>query len=157
MASFMLFAATGSTPTTPHCDSLASTISSSFTTTDMTTYLKATSTTCAQSYNLYPRDQIIGHTGSNGWAEDDPSVGSAGWALVSHGIGQKLFTLNSQDQVVPSLASGVAASGSDWVVTLTADRKFSDGSPVTATAVEKATCMTDVGIRGVGSAVRKLS
>ena len=146
MTSFMLFAATGSTPTTPQCDSLASTIYSSFTTTDMTTYLKATSTTCAQSYNLYPRDQIIGHTGSNGWAEDDPSVGSAGWALVSHGIGQKLFTLNSQDQVVPSLASSVAASGSDWVVTLKSGSFFSDGTAVDATAVMTALQRTNAAL-----------
>ena len=62
---------------------------------------------------MYPRNQMIGHTGTNGWAADDPSVGSAGWALVSHGIGEKLFTLNSDDVVVPSLATGVVKSGND--------------------------------------------
>ena len=45
----------------------------------------------------YPRDQVIGHTGTNGWAEDDPSVGRMG--AVSHGIGEKLF-LHKNDEVV---------------------------------------------------------
>ena len=135
MLSSMLLAATGSTPTTPQCDALAASIASAYTMTDMTTYHLATSNACKEQYNLYPRGQVIGHTGSNGWAEDDPAVGSAGWALVSHGIGQKLFTLNEQDQVVPSLASSVVKSGNDWVLTLKSGRKFSDGTDVTATAV----------------------
>ena len=62
MASFMLFAATGSTPTTPQCDSLSSSIVGDYTTVDMTTYKKATSTSCEEIYNLYPRNQIVGRT-----------------------------------------------------------------------------------------------
>ena len=135
MAAFMLLASTGTTPTTPQCDKLAPTIASHFTIADMGAYKKATSPSCQQDYILYPRDQIVGHTATNGWAEDDPSVGSAGWALVSHGIGQKLFTLNHEDHVVPSLAEKVEKSGDDWVLTLKSGRKFSDGSSVTATAV----------------------
>ena len=131
-------AAAGTTPTTPQCDKLATAIASHYDITDMGAYKKATSPQCKQDYMLHPRDQIVGHTGTNGWAEDDPAVGSAGWALVSHGIGQKLFTLNVKDQVVPSLAEKVEKSGNDWVLTLTSGRKFSDGSPVTATTIETA-------------------
>ena len=130
--------ATGTTPTTPQCDKLATAIASHYTIEAMGSYKKATSPECKQDYILYPRDQIVGHTGTNGWALDDPAEGSAGWALVSHGIGQKLFTLNEKDEVVPSLAEKVEKSGNDWVVTLKSGRKFSDGSPVTATAVETA-------------------
>ena len=135
MATFMLLATSGTTPITPQCDKLAPLIASHYTIADMGAYKKASSTHCQQDYILYPRDQIVGHTGTEGWAEDDPSVGSAGWALVSHGIGQKLFTLNEQDHVVPSLAEKVEKSGNDWVLTLKSGRKFSDGSPVTATTV----------------------
>lgn len=135
--------ATGTTPTTPQCDKIATAIASHYTIEAMgSEYKKATSPKCKQDYILYPRDQIVGHTGTNGWAEDDPAEpdSSAGWALVSHGIGQKLFTLNDKDQVVPSLAEKVEkmATGNDWVLTLKSGRKFSDGSPVTATAVETA-------------------
>ena len=132
--------ATGATPTTPQCDKLDAAIADHFTIEAMGSYQKATSPKCKQEYMLYPRDQIVGHTGTNGWAEDDPAEpdSSAGWALVSHGIGQKLFTLNEKDEVVPSLAEKVEKEGNDWVLTLKSGRKFSDGSPVTATAVETA-------------------
>ena len=133
--------ATGATPTTPQCDKLDAAIADHFTIEAMGSYQKATSPKCKQEYMLYPRDQIVGHTGTNGWAEDDPAMPagtSAGWALVSHGIGQKLFTLNEKDEVVPSLAEKVEKEGNDWVLTLKSGRKFSDGSPVTAAAVETA-------------------
>ena len=138
MALLCLLASVGSTPTTPQCDALGSTIASTFTLEDRTTYRTATSSQCREVYNLYSRDQVIGHTASTGWAADDPAVGSAGWSLVSHGIGEKLFTLNSNDELVPSLASGIVRSGNDWVLTLKPGRKFSDGTSITATHVMNA-------------------
>ena len=139
MALLCLLASVGSTPTTPQCDALGSTIASTFTLEDRTTYRTATSSQCREVYNLYSRDQVIGHTGTEAWAGDDPSVGSAGWSLVQHGIGEKLFTLNSKDELVPSLASGiVAGSSNDWVLTLKPGRKFSDGTSITATHVMNA-------------------
>jgi len=138
MALLYLLASVGSTPTTPQCDALGSTIASTFTLEHRTTYRTATSPECLEVYNLYSRDQVIGHTASTGWAADDPAVGSAGWSLVSHGIGEKLFTLNSNDELVPSLASGIVRSGNDWVLTLKPGRKFSDGTSITATYVRDA-------------------
>ena len=69
-------------------------------------------------------------------AGDDPAVGSAGWALVSHGIGEKLFTVDSQGHVVPKLASSIVRISEDtWEVTLAPSRHFSDGTPVRAADV----------------------
>ena len=138
MALLCLLASVGSTPTTPQCDALGSTIASTFTLEDRTTYRTATSSQCREVYNLYSRDQVIGHTGTRAWAGDDPSVGSAGWSLVQHGIGEKLFTLNSNDELVPSLASGIVGSSNNWVLTLKPGRKFSDGTSITATHVMNA-------------------
>ena len=138
MALLYLLASVGSTPTTPQCDALGSTIASKFTLEHRTTYRTATSPECLEVYNLYSRDQVIGHTASNGWAADDPAVGSAGWSLVSHGIGEKLFTINSNDELDPSLASGIVRSGNDWVLTLKPGRRFSDGTSITATHVMNA-------------------
>ena len=138
MALLCLLASVGSTPTTPQCDALGSTIASTFTLEDRTTYRTATSSQCREVYNLYSRDQVIGHTGTSAWAGDDPSVGSQGWSLVQHGIGEKLFTLNSNDELVPSLASGIVGSSNNWVLTLKPGRKFSDGTSITATHVMNA-------------------
>ena len=67
---------------------------------------------------------------------DDPASGSTGWALVSHGVGEKLFTVDGDGQVVPRLAHSVVRQpDGSWLLTLAAGRKFSDGSPVTATDV----------------------
>ena len=69
---------------------------------------------------------------------DDPagvaSGDNTGWALVSHGIGEKLFTLNSAGEFVAELASAMPVKKSDgsWTVTLASGHKFSDGSAVTA-------------------------
>ena len=69
-------------------------------------------------------------------AATDPAEGSAGWALVSHGVGEKMFTVNSKDEVVPQLAkSANRTAANSWVVTLKSGRFFSDGSPVTAADV----------------------
>ena len=65
----------------------------------------------------------------------DPADGSAGWALTSHGVGQGLFSVDRDGRVVPVLADSVELDGDGWIVGLRADRRFSDGSPVTAAAV----------------------
>ena len=67
---------------------------------------------------------------------EDPAVGTAGWSLVSHGIGEKLFSVDDQGQLIPHLASSIVRISPDtWEVTLAPSRHFSDGSPVTAADV----------------------
>ena len=68
----------------------------------------------------------------------DPAKGSAGWALVSHGVGEKLFMVDKDGKLVPELAASAERTGElTWTVTLAAGRHFSDGSPVTAAALKK--------------------
>ena len=63
-------------------------------------------------------------------------TGSTGWALVSHGVGEKLFTIDSQGDLVPQLATAAVRTSTNlWTITLAPGRFFSDGSPVTATDV----------------------
>ena len=38
----------------------------------------------------------------------DPAEGSNGWALVSHGIGEQLFRVSREGEVVPNLAASVS-------------------------------------------------
>lgn len=67
---------------------------------------------------------------------DDPAQGNNGWSLVSHGVGEKLYTLNYQEKLVAQLAKSVERiSESRWSVLLEAGRHFSDGSPFTAADV----------------------
>lgn len=69
----------------------------------------------------------------------DPAEGSNGWALVSHGIGEQLFRVSREGEVVPNLAaSAVLNDDGTWTIELAADRFFSDGTPVTAEAVAAA-------------------
>lgn len=69
----------------------------------------------------------------------DPAEGSAGWALVSHGVAEQLFAVSREGTVVPRLASGAVRTGdTTWDVQLTEGRFFSDGSPVDAEAVAAA-------------------
>lgn len=69
----------------------------------------------------------------------DPAQGSAGWALVSHGIAEQLFTVSREGLVVPRLATAAERTGDlAWVVTLAPGRAFSDGTPVDAQAVADA-------------------
>ena len=92
--------------------------------------------TIADAYQL-PK-LTVGQTFMTGG--DDPGIGSTGWALVSHGVGEKLFTVDSQGDVVPRLAESVVKqSDGSWLLTLAPNRKFSDGSTVTATDV--ASCL----------------
>jgi peptide/nickel transport system substrate-binding protein len=66
----------------------------------------------------------------------DPAKGSNGWALVSHGVGENLFTVDRQGKLVPELADKAERSGDlTWTITLKPGRMFSDGTPVTAKAL----------------------
>lgn len=67
----------------------------------------------------------------------DPAQGSAGWALTSHGVGDKLWTVNAAGELVPDLAASAERTGDlTWTVRLAEGRKFSDGSPFTAAALK---------------------
>ncbi|MEM1363293.1 MAG: ABC transporter substrate-binding protein [Pseudomonadota bacterium] len=69
----------------------------------------------------------------------DPAEGSNGWALVSHGIGEQLFSVSRDGEVVPNLASSATQTEDGaWTITLAPNRFFSDGTPVTADAVADA-------------------
>lgn len=68
----------------------------------------------------------------------DPTKGSAGWALASHGVGEKLFMVDKDGKLVPELAASAERTGElTWTVRLAPGRMFSDGSPVTAAALKK--------------------
>jgi peptide/nickel transport system substrate-binding protein len=68
----------------------------------------------------------------------DPTKGSAGWALVSHGVGETLFTVDRDGRLVPELAESAERTGDlEWTVKLAAGHFFSDGAPVTAAALAK--------------------
>lgn len=66
----------------------------------------------------------------------DPAKGSNGWALTSHGVGENLFTVDKDGQLVPELATAAERIDElNWKVVLAPGRFFSDGTPVTAEAV----------------------
>ena len=68
---------------------------------------------------------------------------SAPWALTSHGISEKLFTVDADGNIVGQVAQSVAKiSDLVWEVTLKSGYKFSDGTSVTAALV--ATCLTEL-------------
>ncbi len=84
----------------------------------------------------------------------DPTSGSDPWSLISHGIAEKLFTVNANDEIVPQVAKSIEkVSGIVqevklgevpviWEVTLKDNYKFSDGTAVTAQHV--ADCLTEL-------------
>lgn len=73
----------------------------------------------------------------------DPLAGSTGWALTSHGIAEKLFTVDGNGNIVAQVAKSVKKIDTlTWEVTLKSDYKFSDGTPVTAQHVK--TCLTEL-------------
>jgi peptide/nickel transport system substrate-binding protein len=68
----------------------------------------------------------------------DPTNGSAGWALTSHGVGENLFTVDRDGMLVPQLAVSAERTGDlTWTVKLAPDRIFSNGEPVTAAALKE--------------------
>ena len=69
----------------------------------------------------------------------DPTDGSSGWALTSHGISENLFTVDKDGAIVGVIAeSATKVSEFVWDVTLKADYRFSDGTAVTAARVAAA-------------------
>lgn len=73
----------------------------------------------------------------------DPTVGSTAWALTSHGISEKLFTVDKDGEIVGQVAESVSkVSENVWEVMLKPDYKFSNGMPVTAQSV--ATCLQEL-------------
>ncbi|MBM3650345.1 MAG: peptide-binding protein [Alphaproteobacteria bacterium] len=73
----------------------------------------------------------------------DASEGPAGWALASHGVAEKLFTVDRSGKVVGALATTAERLGvNQWRVRLRGDRFFSDGTPVVAADVAAALMRT---------------
>jgi peptide/nickel transport system substrate-binding protein len=66
----------------------------------------------------------------------DPTQGSAGWALQSHGLAEALFTTDRSGAAVPNLARDARRGPEDaWEVTLLPGLRFSDGVSCDAHAV----------------------
>ena len=58
---------------------------------------------------------VVGQTFLAG--SDDPTQGSTPWALTSHGIAEKLFTVQQNGEIVPQIAQGLEKVGDlawDW-------------------------------------------
>jgi peptide/nickel transport system substrate-binding protein len=71
----------------------------------------------------------------------DPTEGSTAWALISHGVAEKLFTVNETGDVIPQVAASVSKVddlGNVWDIVLKDGYEFSDGTPVTADLVAQA-------------------
>ena len=65
----------------------------------------------------------------------DPRSGSVPWALVSHGIAEKLYTVDQNDDIVPQIAESLTKVDDDgkiWDVTIKSGYKFSDGTVLDA-------------------------
>ena len=76
-------------------------------------------------------------------ASMDPTNGSEGWALTSHGVAEKLFTVDQNDMIVGQVAESVSkVSDLVWDVVLKSEYAFSDGTPVTAQHV--AECLMEL-------------
>ena len=113
-----------------------------------------TQTTIANHYQL--PGLTIGQTFLVGG--DDPAVGSSGWALVSHGVGEKLFTVDSTGTVVPQIASSVTLQGNgNWVLTIAPGKRFSDGSSVTAADVAASLMRTNAALSAAQSSIGTLT
>jgi peptide/nickel transport system substrate-binding protein len=77
---------------------------------------------------------VVGQTMLAG--SEDPTSGSTGWSLTSHGISEKLFTIDKDGKTVPQVAASCTkVSKFIWEVTLKAGYKYSDGTDVTSTHV----------------------
>jgi peptide/nickel transport system substrate-binding protein len=63
---------------------------------------------------------------------DPVDGGSAGWALVSHGVAEKLFVVDKQGVIQPQIAQSLTKVNTyTWDITIKDDYKFSDGTLVT--------------------------
>ena len=75
----------------------------------------------------------------------DPTTGSAGWSLTSHGVSENLFTVNKAGEIIGQIAESAVRDTTDplqWDITLKSGYKFSDGTAVTAADV--AACVAEV-------------
>lgn len=81
---------------------------------------------------LGPNDPVVvGQTFLAG--STDPTEGSTAWALTSHGVAEKLFTVDEHGEIIGQLATSVTkVSDFVWQVELQFGRKFSDGTTVLA-------------------------
>jgi len=74
---------------------------------------------------------MVGQTFMAG--SQDPTSGSTPWSLVSHGIAEKLFTVDKMGEVVPQMAESVTmVDAYTWTVALASGKTFSDGQAVLA-------------------------
>ncbi|KAL3911099.1 MAG: hypothetical protein SGARI_001807, partial [Bacillariaceae sp.] len=74
-------------------------------------------------------------------ASTDPTSGSVPWALISHGIAEKLFTVDQDGEIVSQVGlrvDKVDDDGSLWDVSIKSNYKFSDGTRVDAQHVADA-------------------
>eukprot|EP00747_Dinoflagellata_sp_TGD_P216008 gnl/TRDRNA2_/TRDRNA2_88633_c0_seq1.p1 gnl/TRDRNA2_/TRDRNA2_88633_c0~~gnl/TRDRNA2_/TRDRNA2_88633_c0_seq1.p1 ORF type:complete len:548 (+),score=60.68 gnl/TRDRNA2_/TRDRNA2_88633_c0_seq1:43-1644(+) len=91
----------------------------------------------AASGASHEKPLVLGQTMLAG--STDCTSGSTGWALTSHGIAEKLFTVDSQGQIVGQVAKSVKKLDKfSWEVTLKSGYHFSEGTPVTAKLVADA-------------------
>lgn len=75
----------------------------------------------------------------------DPRKGSVPWALISHGVAEKLFTVDAKDNVVSQVAHSarkIDTKGYEWEITLQSGYSFSDGTAVDAAHV--AACLQEL-------------
>jgi peptide/nickel transport system substrate-binding protein len=73
----------------------------------------------------------------------DPTEGNAPWSLTSHGVAEKLFTVDELGEIVTQVAESVRkVDDLVWEVVLKPGYKFSDGTSVDAQHV--ADCLTDL-------------
>lgn len=73
---------------------------------------------------------VVGQTSMAGG--QDPTVGSTPWSLTSHGIAEKLFTVDKTGNIVGQVGTAVTKVDKlTWKVTLSSGYKFSDGTLVT--------------------------
>jgi peptide/nickel transport system substrate-binding protein len=80
----------------------------------------------------------------------DPTGGSDGWALTSHGVAEKLFTVDKNDLLVGQVAESVTkVSEFVWEFVLKSDYSFSDGTVVNAEHV--AACLMDLNTKNAAA------
>jgi peptide/nickel transport system substrate-binding protein len=89
----------------------------------------------------------------------DPTQGSAGWALQSHGVAEALFATDRSGATVPNLARAAQRQADgNWIVTLLPGLRFSDGSVCDADAVaaslRRALAENPRASTGIGAAAR---